>query len=95
MDQNYRNYYQPTIDSFGMESSEMKVLIKKIKNADRKNLKYVSRIIDRYGWISTDTLGIDGGNTLFMVIQHADSLTQEKYLPIMKQAVRDKKALGD
>ena len=95
LDQMFRNHYQTTIDSFGMGSTEMKELRKKMTKADKNNLKYVSQLIDRYGWISTDTIGIEGGNTLFMVIQHADSLSQEKYLPILKQAVKDKKALGE
>jgi hypothetical protein len=31
---------------------------------------------------------------LFLVIQHSDSTTQEKYLPLLKQAVKDNRAFG-
>lgn len=95
LDQQYRNRYKQTIDSFGMKSKEMNELIKRMKDADQKNLKYVSRIIDKYGWISSDTIGIAGSNTLFMIIQHADSSTQEKYFPIMREAVKQKKAFSN
>lgn len=62
---------------------------------DAKNLKYVSNLLDRYGWISYNSIGIEGSNTLFMVIQHADSITQEKYLPLMRNAVKQNKALAN
>ena len=29
---------------------------------------------------------------MFLIIQHSDSATQEKYLPILKKAVKEKKA---
>ena len=61
---------------------------------DQANLKYVSKILDKYGWISYDTIGFKAHQTLFLVIQHADSTTQEKYLPLLKQAVKDNRAFA-
>jgi hypothetical protein len=39
-------------------------------------------------------VGEQGNATLFLVIQHADQKTQEKYLPIMRVAVKSGKAYG-
>ncbi|MGE3825703.1 MAG: DUF6624 domain-containing protein [Bacteroidia bacterium] len=55
---------------------------------DYKNLEKVNSILETYGWLSADEVGDTGNQALFLVIQHADILTQEKYLPMMKEAVK-------
>jgi|SRR5450631_1362517 len=75
-------------------------MLKTLLNANWKITKYndsvdlikVSSIIDKYGWLGPDEIGDDGCSTLFLVIQHADLNTQEKYLPIMRAAVNAGKA---
>ncbi|HMC97678.1 MAG TPA: DUF6624 domain-containing protein, partial [Flavobacteriales bacterium] len=37
--------------------------------------------------LGADIVGRTGNSTLFLVIQHADIATQEKYLPMMREAV--------
>ena len=59
---------------------------------DSSDLQYVSSIIDKYGWISYDTIGFKANQALFLVIQHSDSATQEKYLPVLTEAVKENKA---
>ena len=56
------------------------------------NLIKVSAIIDKYGWLGPVEIGDDANSTLFLVIQHADLKTQEKYLPLMRTAVKNGKA---
>ncbi len=51
-------------------------------------------IIDRYGWLGTDVIGVQGNATIFLVIQHADIAIQEKYIPMMRDAVKKGKAFG-
>lgn len=55
---------------------------------DSVNLLKVTRILDKYGWLGPDVIGWQGGTALFLVIQHADLKVQEKYLPIMREAVK-------
>lgn len=43
-------------------------------------------ILDKYGWLCKDVIGQKGGGTLFLVIQHADLSTQEKYMPMLAEA---------
>jgi hypothetical protein len=79
----------------GDSSTLMKQVIsnsKIIKHNDSVDLIKVSSIIDKYGWLGPDEIGDDGCSTLFLVIQHADLKTQEKYLPIMQVAVKAGKA---
>lgn len=66
----------------------------KIAESDKKNLEFVEGIIRKHGWLGSKDIGIKANATLFMVIQHADLKTQEKYLPLLKQALEDKKLIG-
>lgn len=62
-----------------------------VRKLDRKNLEVVESIIQKYGWLGPREVGIRGMSALFLPIQHADLKTQEKYLPLIKQAAIDKK----
>jgi hypothetical protein len=74
------------------ESEEMKVLVPKIQLQDSINLMKVEEIIHKYGWLGADVVGEQGNQTLWLVIQHSDPQTQEEYLPILREAVRNGKA---
>lgn len=57
---------------------------------DRKNIKVVTKIIDSLGWLGENEVGKDANLALFVTIQHAHDVgTMEKYLPIMKVAVKN------
>lgn len=77
---------------YGRDSKEMKAHWKLIQEKDSINLIRVKDILDQYGWLGPDVIGREGNQTLFLVIQHADIETQEHYLPIMRDAVKNKKA---
>lgn len=66
----------------------------KIAENDKKNLQIIESIISKHGWLGQKDIGMKANATMFMVIQHADLKTQEKYLPLLKQAVADKKLLA-
>lgn len=93
-DQMYRKKYMEMWKKFGYKSSQMISLQKEMTKQDHANLKYVSKILDRYGWISSDVIGFKANQVLFLVIQHSDPAVQEKYLPLLRQAVKEKKAFG-
>ena len=54
---------------------------------DSCNLAQVEVLISLYGWPGKSFVGPAGNNTIFLVIQHADLATQEKYFPLFKQSV--------
>ena len=93
LDQKYRGKMWTDIESeFGKNSNQYQSFIKKVVALDEDNLAYVKGVLDTCGWISHDTIGMQASLAIFLIIQHADSATQEKYLPLLRQAVKEKKA---
>ncbi len=93
-DQSYRKQLEKVESVSGRDSQEMKDLIKIMNEKDSTNLIAVSSILDTYGWLGPDIVGVKGNETIFLVIQHSDLQTQEKYLPMMREAVNDGRARG-
>jgi hypothetical protein len=94
LDQQFRKDYYSKLLALGPGSKEIKKLLQKTSKTDKQNQKYVSKILDEHGWIDYKIIGFDASSALFLVVQHADSIFQEKYLPFLKQAVKEKKAFG-
>ncbi len=61
---------------------------------DSINLIKIVNILDTKGWVGADKVGGQANQTLFLVIQHADLKTQQKYLPMMREAVKSGNANG-
>jgi hypothetical protein len=93
-DQKYRQQIDGIEKKYGWESNEMKAHWKIINEKDSINLIKVKSILDKYGWLGADVVGGQGNSTLFLVIQHSDQATREKYLPMMREAVKNGKAQG-
>lgn len=93
-DQKYRLQIDGIEKKYGWESKEMKDHWKIINEKDSINLIKVKSILDKYDWLGADVIGGQGNSTLFLVIQHSDQATQEKYLPMMREAVKNGKAQG-
>jgi hypothetical protein len=77
---------------YGWKSEQVQSLLKPMQVLDSINLIKIKNIIDTYGWPGPDEVGKRGAQTIFLVIQHADSLTQVTYLPLMQEAVKKGKA---
>jgi hypothetical protein len=95
-DQKYRLALDD-IDNDPMKSNEQRnkekdELVEKQMKADGINLRKVRAILDKYGWLGPDEIGREGNMTLFFVIQHSYYTVQEKYLPMLREAVKNKKA---
>ena len=93
-DQRYRRQIGDIEEKYGRNSDEMKAHWKLIHTKDSINLIKVCKILDERGWLGPEVIGGQGNSTLFLVIQHSDLKTQEKYLPMMREAVKNKKASG-
>lgn len=86
-DQTYRMQLNEVEKKYGWKSDEIKAHWKIILEKDSINLIKVRKILDERGWLGADVIGNQGNLTLFLVIQHSDIETQEKYLPMMREAV--------
>jgi hypothetical protein len=86
-DQQYRKKLDAIYHRYGEDSREAKTLWDTIKNYDAQNLKRITSLLDTRGWMPRQQIGASGVNTIFLVLQHADSTTQFKYLPMLRKAV--------
>ena len=93
-DQKYRLQIDEIEKKYGWESNQMKAHWKIINEKDSVNLIKIKSLLDKYGWLGTDVIGEQGNSTMFLVIQHSDIATQDKYLPMMREAVKNGKAKG-
>lgn len=91
-DQKYRQKLDDIMSRYGDQSDEMKDLWKMINYYDSINTIKVTNILDTYGWLGEDEIGFDGNQALFLVIQHSDITVQDKYIPMMRDAVKKHKA---
>ena len=93
-DQKYRQQLEGTFIKYGMQSKEVHELADQMNRMDTLNLVKVTAILDQYGWVGKDLVGQDGNSALYLVIQHADPKTRDKYLPMMQDAVLKNNALA-
>ena len=93
-DQDYRMQLSEIEEKYGRGSDEIREQWDMINLKDSINLIKIVRILDEKGWLGSDIIGDQGNSTLFLVIQHADIDTQVKYLPMMREAVKNENARG-
>jgi hypothetical protein len=91
-DQKYRHELPALEEKYGRNSPEVKAHWKIIEEKDSLNLIVVKKILNERGWLGPKIIGELGGSTLFLVIQHSDLETQKYYLPMMREAVKNKNA---
>jgi hypothetical protein len=91
-DQAYR-FQKISVDKeFGPLSEEGKHIRNVIKQKDSLNEIIVSKLLDSYGWLGKEVIGSNGNATISLVLEHSSLNTQLKYLPMMREAVQNKKA---
>lgn len=76
---------------YGVDSELVKGQQAIIEKNHAINEKKVKDILDKYGWPTKEKAGQQGNWTICNVIQHSDNEVRIKYLPMMRQAVKDKK----
>ncbi|MBI1836733.1 MAG: hypothetical protein HYR91_05655 [Flavobacteriia bacterium] len=89
-DQQYRAEELKISEKYGRESRQFDSIWKIIQFHDSINICAVEKILTKHGWLSPKIIGYKGVNTIFLVIQHADLKVQEKYLPILREAAKNK-----
>ncbi len=87
-DQKYRTSLDSVAEKHGPDSKEMKALWDGMRLHDSLNEIEVVAILDKYGWPSIESVGEMGTEPIFLVIQHAHLKIQDKYLPVMRDAVK-------
>lgn len=93
-DQNIRYQYIDSSKKYGYNNPIVDSLGKVMLFHDSIDLQKVTNILDTRGWVGKNKVGGQANQTLFLVIQHADLETQQKYLPMMRDAVKKGNALS-
>jgi hypothetical protein len=87
-DSKYRLQMDASEAQYGWQSKQVKDLQVLMLRADSVNILKVSKILNKYGWLGADIVGSTGSSALFLVVQHASLKIQEKYLPLLQDAVK-------
>ena len=88
-DQEQRGYMREVQDKYGWDSPQMDSLWNIQTATDETNLARIEEVIEEYGYPGKSLVGANNMGTAFLVIQHSNQETQEKYLPLLKQAADD------
>lgn len=91
-DQKYRTQFSDLEEKKPVDSAAMQEIMVRMREADSINLIKVRAIVDKYSWLGADVVGEQCNSAMFMVIQHADLPVQEKYLPVIREAVASGRA---
>lgn len=84
-DQEQRMLMGPMSEKYGWDSPKMDSLWAIQSYWDSINTQRITELIDSIGYPGKSLIGSSLASTAFLVIQHADLETQEKYLEIIKQ----------
>ncbi len=87
-DQKYRRQLGPLTEKYGRDSKEVRELWKTMAYYDSLDQVEVLAILEKYGWPTREMIGEWGSQPIFLVIQHADLAIQDKYLSVMREAVK-------
>lgn len=79
------------MDIYGVDSEEAQLQQDIVKKNHIINEIKVREMLDTYGWPDSSQIGENGNRTICNVIQHSDNSIRIMYLPLMRQAVQDKK----
>ena len=82
-DQRYRN--KPLIDAAAVRLQA---------TIDASNMTRLAEIIEQYGWPGARLVGIKASQNAFLVLQHSNLENQQKYLPLLRDAVDKNDALA-
>jgi hypothetical protein len=78
------------VDKLSPDSEQYKLLWQEQRRLDHINLAKVETIIQQYGYPGNNLVGDSLSSVAFLVIQHSNLQTLEKYLPTFKNAVKTK-----
>jgi hypothetical protein len=85
-DQRYRTRLESfPHGSIGTNPDALRV-IDSMRRTDALSVQFVDSLLQHRGWIGNKQIGRRGVSTVFMILQHADSATQLKYLPVLREA---------
>jgi carboxyl-terminal processing protease len=93
-DQTLRKLLPETIELFGRESEEYKHIWSLIHQQDSVCTVKLLAILEQEGWVGTSRVGATANQAIWLILQHAELSTQEKYLPLLEKSVSQDESPG-
>lgn len=86
----YERDQQIRVELMGLPAgdSSLPSLIARMNRIDSTNQVQVEQILADFGWLPRSRVGEKAAGTLFLVIQHSDLETMQRYLPVLRTAVQ-------
>ena len=84
-DQGARRAIGPIQQRYGLKSTQLDSLYRQMELCDAQNVARVTAIVAQYGWPGTHLVGRNGSMAAFLVIQHADLVKIQEYLPLIRK----------
>lgn len=95
MYQDYQRYREMLQDAenpeLGVSAAKISEIKDLIRSKDSINVIKLKSLLAKYGWPGPEEVGAGGCKTVFLVMKEADLKTREQYLPVMREAVKNKK----
>jgi hypothetical protein len=91
-DQEVRERLNAVVSAGGSEvlsTEEGRKLLEEMTAVDEENRTRLDEIISRHGWPGASSVGAEAASAASLILQHADIGRQERYLPLLRQAVKD------
>ncbi|MEQ1746455.1 MAG: DUF6624 domain-containing protein [Saprospiraceae bacterium] len=94
LDQYYRVKRDSVLEFHSLKSPEMQDWMRRWNLQDSLNYVRVNEILEQHGWLGPDEVTEYASRAFWLVLQHADRNLpgQEKWLPVMREAVQQGKA---
>jgi len=86
-DQSIRHNIDSLQKLYGYNLIQLEPWWRRMHRIDSANTHMVSSVLDKFGWIGISETSERANEGLFTCLQHADAVTQKKYLPCLKDAV--------
>jgi hypothetical protein len=93
-DQTLRLLLPQVTEKFGRETKEYKYIWSLINRQDSICINKLTQILEKYGWLGKNRVGGNANQAIWLIIQHSDLKTQEKYLPLLKESVANGESEG-
>ncbi len=87
-DQGSRRAIGPLQRLYGQKSPQLDSLFQQMQVHDAQNEARVKAIIEQYGWPGASLVGRTGSMAAFLVIQHSDLASIQKYLPLIREETK-------
>ena len=85
-DQGIREEAMKIVQAHGPASPEYEELATRGRAMQERYAARLAEIVEEHGWPGRSLVGEKAAGGAFLVLQHADPATQQKYLPVLREA---------